>query len=117
MRVVMKLCRCFIDDECISVEKGRRSNRPTRFDVNILACHPVLTEGQEYSLMTNGETDFRTLFEASPEVLLVLLPDAPRFTMVAATESRLAATHVTREQTIGRGLFEVFPDNPDDPAA
>src|ERR1700755_1638603 len=61
--------------------------------------------------------DFRQLFEASPDVLLVLLPDAPRYTMVAATDARLRATHTTREDTLGRGLFEVFPDNPDDPAA
>jgi hypothetical protein len=39
--------------------------------------------------------DFRALFEGSPDVLLVLLPDSPRFTMVAATEARLAATHTT----------------------
>jgi signal transduction histidine kinase len=56
-------------------------------------------------------------FEESPDVLLVLLPDAPRFTMVAATRARLAATHTTREGTIGVGLFELFPDNPDDPGA
>jgi signal transduction histidine kinase len=61
--------------------------------------------------------DFRLLFEESPEVLLVLLPDAPRFTMVAATAARLRITLLTREETIGRGLFEVFPDNPDDPSA
>ena len=58
--------------------------------------------------------DFRALFEASPDILLVLLPDSPRFTMVAATEARLLATHTTREATLGRGLFEIFPDNPDD---
>ncbi|MGE0042419.1 MAG: ATP-binding protein [Vicinamibacterales bacterium] len=61
--------------------------------------------------------DFQSLFEASPEVLLVLLPDSPRFTMVAATDARLAATHTSRDATIGRGLFEVFPDNPGDPGA
>lgn len=61
--------------------------------------------------------DLRLLFEASPDILLVLLPDAPRYTMVAATNTRLAATHTTREQTNGRPLFEVFPDNPDDPDA
>jgi signal transduction histidine kinase len=60
---------------------------------------------------------FRVLFEQSPDVLLVLLPDAPRFTMVAATRARYEATHTTAEQTIGRGLFELFPDNPDDAAA
>jgi PAS domain S-box-containing protein len=37
--------------------------------------------------------------------------------MVAATNARLLATHTTRQQTIGRPLFEVFPDNPDDPNA
>lgn len=62
------------------------------------------------------ELDFRLLFEESPEVLLVLLPDAPRFTMVAATQARWRATHTTAA-TLGRGLFEVFPDNPDDPGA
>jgi len=61
--------------------------------------------------------DFRVLFEGSPDILLVLLPDSPHFTMVAATEARLAATHTTREQTLGRGLFELFPDNPDDSGA
>jgi signal transduction histidine kinase len=61
--------------------------------------------------------DFQLLFEDSPDILLVLLPDAPRFTMVAATRARLRATLVTREETIGRGLFEVFPDNPDDAGA
>ena len=67
--------------------------------------------------MTVPAPDFELLFEQSPDVLLVLLPDAPRFTMVAATRSRLEATHATREQTVGHGLFELFPDNPDDAAA
>jgi signal transduction histidine kinase len=61
--------------------------------------------------------DFRLLFDSSPDVLLVLLPDSPRFTMVAATDARLRVTHTTREQTLGRGLFEIFPDNPDDTEA
>jgi len=60
--------------------------------------------------------DFKRLFEGSPDVLLALLPDSPRYTIVAATQARLLATNTTREQ-LGRGLFEVFPDNPDDPAA
>jgi signal transduction histidine kinase len=60
--------------------------------------------------------DFRLLFEESSDVLLVLLPDAPRFTIVGATRARLLATHTTPDQ-FGRGLFEMFPDNPDDPSA
>ena len=34
------------------------------------------------------DLDFQVLFKASPEVLLVLLPDAPRFTMVAHVVKR-----------------------------
>ncbi len=67
--------------------------------------------------MSEESPDFRLLFEASPEVLLVLLPDAPRYTIVAATRTRLLATQTTYEQNIGHGLFELFPDNPDDPRA
>jgi len=67
--------------------------------------------------MPESDLNFKLLFESSPDVLLVLLPDAPRYTMVAATDARLRVTFTTREQTIGRGLFELFPDNPDDPSA
>jgi len=67
--------------------------------------------------MHDSRLDFQLLFEESPDVLLVLLPDSPRFTAVAATKARLISTHSTAEQTIGRGLFELFPDNPNDPSA
>jgi signal transduction histidine kinase len=62
----------------------------------------------------SSELDYRLLFEESPDILLVLLPDAPRFTMVGATRARLTVTHTTRERIVGRGLFEVFPDDPTD---
>lgn len=58
--------------------------------------------------------DFRLLFDATPLPNLVLTPD---FTMVGANEARLSATMTTREQILGRNLFEVFPDNPADPGA
>jgi signal transduction histidine kinase len=64
----------------------------------------------------SGPLDFGLLFTQLPDVLLILLPDAPRYTMVAATDARLRVTHTTRD-TLGKGLFEVFPDNPDDAAA
>ncbi len=67
--------------------------------------------------MSEAPLDFQLLFEESPDVLLVLAPDAPRFTVVAATRARLISTHSTAAETIGRGLFELFPDNPDDPSA
>jgi PAS domain S-box-containing protein len=61
--------------------------------------------------------DFRILFESAPGLYLVLLPDDPVFTIVAVSEAYLEATLTKREKIIRRGLFEVFPDNPDDPAA
>ena len=60
--------------------------------------------------------DFRALFEAVPTPFLVLRPDE-RFTIVAVSDSYLRATLTTREGLLGRGLFDAFPDNPDDPDA
>ena len=56
------------------------------------------------------EPDFRAVFEAAPGVSLLLAPDAPRFTMLAASDERLAATLTTREAIVGRPFFEVFSD-------
>lgn len=58
--------------------------------------------------------DFRTLFEAVPALYLVLLPD---LTIAAVSDSYLRATNTRREEILGRKLFDVFPDNPDDPNA
>ncbi len=58
--------------------------------------------------------DFRALFESAPGLYLVLTRD---LTIVAVSEAYLRATMTTREGILGRPLFEVFPDNPDDPAA
>ncbi len=58
--------------------------------------------------------DFHKLFEALPGLYLILAPD---LTIVAATDAYLAATLTVREETIGKNVFEVFPDNPDDPGA
>ncbi|HEX4426897.1 MAG TPA: response regulator [Terriglobales bacterium] len=58
--------------------------------------------------------DYRLLFQASPTPLMVMRPD---LTIIAASDSYLRATLTTREAIIGKGLFHVFPDNPDDPNA
>jgi len=42
---------------------------------------------------------------------------SPDLRIVAANDARLRATNTTRDQIIGKPLFEVFPDNPLDPAA
>ena len=58
--------------------------------------------------------DFQTLFESSPGLYLVLTPDLQ---IVAVSNAYLKATMTTREGILGRGLFDVFPDYPDDPSA
>ena len=58
--------------------------------------------------------DFRALFESAPGLYLVLNPD---FRIVAVSEAYLRATMTSREAILGRGIFDVFPDNPDDAAA
>ena len=54
----------------------------------------------------------QALFEALPGAYLVLAPD---LRIVAASDAYLKATLTTREGILGRDLFDVFPDNPDDP--
>jgi hypothetical protein len=57
---------------------------------------------------------FEDVFAAIPGVNLLLAADAPRFTMLLASDERLAATMTTRDATIGQPLFDVFPDaNPE----
>lgn len=60
--------------------------------------------------------DFQLLFEKSPGLYLVLSPD-PSFTILAVTDAWLRATLTRREDVLGRGLFEVFPDDPADSRA
>ena len=57
---------------------------------------------------------FRALFESLPGLFLVLTPDLK---IVAVSDAYLQATMTKREEILGRGLFEVFPDNPNDPTA
>jgi signal transduction histidine kinase/ActR/RegA family two-component response regulator len=58
-----------------------------------------------------GGPDFRTLFESAPGLYLVLTPD---LRIVAVSDNYLTATMTKRDEIIGRGIFDVFPDNPDD---
>jgi hypothetical protein len=61
-----------------------------------------------------SEPDFRVLFEASPSRFLVLRPSLH---IVAVSDAYLRATMTRRADILDRHIFDVFPDNPDDPAA
>jgi signal transduction histidine kinase/ActR/RegA family two-component response regulator len=58
--------------------------------------------------------DFAAVFSAAPDRYL-LLDDELR--IVGVSDAYLAATMRTRDQLIGRDVFDAFPDNPDDPEA
>ncbi len=58
--------------------------------------------------------DFKTLFEGAPGLYLVLTPDLQ---IVAVSDAFTEATMTRREEILGRHIFEVFPENPDDPEA
>jgi PAS domain-containing protein len=58
--------------------------------------------------------DFRKLFESVPGLYLVLTRD---LIVVAASDAYLRATMTDRQEIMARHLFEVFPDNPEDPGA
>ncbi|MCW2927811.1 MAG: hypothetical protein JWM86_1779 [Thermoleophilia bacterium] len=58
--------------------------------------------------------DFRALFEAAPSLLLVVTPGLE---IAAASDAFLRASMTERAEILGRSIFDVFPDNPDDPDA
>ena len=53
--------------------------------------------------------DFQALFESAPNLYMVL---DPQLRIVAVSDAYNKATMTTREQMVGRGLFEVFPTIP-----
>ena len=63
---------------------------------------------------TVAHPDFPAIFHSAPGLYLVLEPD---LTIVAASDAYLRATSTRREEILGRALFDVFPDNPEDSSA
>lgn len=58
--------------------------------------------------------DFASIFQSAPGLYLIL---DPALRIVAVTDAYLAATLTSRDEIVGRELFDVFPDNPDDDSA
>jgi PAS domain-containing protein len=59
-------------------------------------------------------TDYKVLFDQSSSLTVVM---DTGFTIVAASDAFLKATKTVRENIVGQGLFDVFPDNPADETA
>ncbi len=64
--------------------------------------------------LQHSRAELKSLFESLPGLYLVLTPG---YNIVAASDAYLKATLTEREAIVGRNLFEVFPDNPNDPTA
>ncbi len=84
-----------------------------------LACLPAPVagrgpHGEHMSTPPLPDPDFRAIFDATPGNYLLLDRD---FTIVGVNRCYLTATMTKRAEIVGRGLFEIFPDNPDDPSA
>ncbi|MGB8194725.1 MAG: PAS domain S-box protein [Chitinophagaceae bacterium] len=61
------------------------------------------------------EVYYSSLFEAMPGSCILLNNDAPIYTILASTPEYLSQTGTTKEGIVGKGIFEAFPGNPDDP--
>ncbi|MGM0934929.1 MAG: PAS domain S-box protein [Bacteroidota bacterium] len=57
---------------------------------------------------------FSQVFQLIPAPSVVLLPDAPKFTIAAVNDAFLEASNSTEKDLIGKGIFEAFPGNPED---
>ena len=65
--------------------------------------------------MNLKDPNFRTLFEISPALCVIMSPDSD-LRVLAASDAYLKATMTKREEIIGKKIFDIFPDNPDDPS-
>ncbi len=61
-----------------------------------------------------SSNEFQNFFQRSLRSL-VLKTDAPRFTIMAVSDTYLDLVHKQREEVLGLGLFEAFPGSEGDP--
>jgi PAS domain-containing protein len=57
--------------------------------------------------------EYKRIFESAP-ALFLLLDKNPEFTILDASDAYLRATRKQRQAIVGRPIFDVFPDNPDE---
>ncbi|KOV70438.1 protein phosphatase [Streptomyces sp. AS58] len=64
--------------------------------------------------MSDAANDYEAVFQALPGMVALLTPD---LVYADVNEEFLQMSGRRREEVVGRYLFDVFPDNPNDPAA
>lgn len=102
--------RADITSRKLAEEKIRSLNRDLERKVTE---RTALLEAANLDLR-RSRAELQSLFTSLPGLYLVLTPDLH---IVTASDAYLDATMTTGEKIVGRGLFEVFPDNPDEPGA
>ena len=86
------------------------------FDVMQQRAKDAVEEGNDID--NNGKAfcdtiDFSAAFEAVPGYSALLATDAPKYTILATTYDYLQLSGKNKQDVIGKGLFEAFPENPD----
>ncbi|SIT83627.1 PAS domain-containing protein [Pontibacter indicus] len=61
--------------------------------------------------------DFQEVFNSLAGNFLLLQPNPPHFTILAASDEQLRLTGHERHEVVGKGVFEVYPENPEDASA
>jgi PAS domain-containing protein len=61
--------------------------------------------------LTAVTIDYAAVYQQFSAPVLLLTPE---FVVADANQAYLDATHRTRDQIVGRGVFDAFPDNPSD---
>lgn len=95
-----------IADSCAPIK-----DRDGRVVGAVLVFRDVGPERAAEEELRRSRAIFENLFIALPGHFLVLKPD---FTIVSASDAYLAATMTRRAEIVGRSIFEVFPDNPNE---
>lgn len=85
------------------------------FDVIKIKSKKIMVKNSNEKLIKDKETlQIQQIFNATPECYLVLTPEIPRFTIFAETDICLESTKTQRDEIIGNGMFEVYPNNLDE---
>lgn len=77
---------------------------------------PLEQRRRQHADVAGIRRQFQPEFDQSPHPYMLLDP-GPGLTIVDVNDAYAAATFTRRADVAGKSLFEIFPDNPDDPLA
>jgi PAS domain-containing protein len=77
---------------------------------------PLLQRRRQHVDAAAIRQQFQPEFDASSHPYMLLDP-GPGLSIIDVNDAYAVATFIRRSDVVGKSLFEVFPDNPDDPLA